>query len=85
MLKSLKRAGIDDVGGITTLTERCIGNLNFKDGSHHDAAALLKELSEGCQQLTLRFIACVKIQLDDGMMVHEDWQNLVIKTEFQDF
>ena len=63
-----------------TLGERCVGCPELKDGTSN--AVVLEELPSGCQQLTLHFAACVKMKLDDGMMVQDDWQNLVTKAKF---
>ena len=79
--KSLSRAGIDEVTGIKSLAEWRIENLKYEGGTFEKA--ILTELLEGYQQ---RLICCkASIQMDAGMMVHEDWQNLVTKDEFQEF
>ena len=81
--KALKWAGIEDVGGIVTLSSRCIEEVTFDDGSPEKT--IVVDLPVGLKQLILCFKAYVKMKLDQGISVHEDWQNLVTKSEFQSF
>jgi hypothetical protein len=49
LLKALKKAGITDVGGITSLTNRVIGRLKYRDDS--SGTPVKEELGHGYQQL----------------------------------
>ena len=70
--KSLDRAGIDDVAGVTSFSEQRVKNLKHKDGTSSD----LEEPPQGHQQLLGCFKMHVQMKLDKGIMAHEDWQNL---------
>ena len=54
--KALVRAGIDDVGGVTTLSIGRVEKLKFVDGGA-DAKATLQALPDGSQQRLLCFQA----------------------------
>ena len=81
--KPLARAGVDDVGGFTTLSVGRVEKLKFVDGA--DAKATLQALPDGSQQRLLCFQAFVKTKISQGMKVYKDWQNLVTKDDFNEF
>ena len=81
---TLQWAGIDDAAGVfTTLSLRCIESLKFNDGTADKV--VIVDLSFGLKQLLLCFRAFVKVKLDGGTSVYEDWQNLVTKDDFVSF
>ena len=83
LFKALKKAGITDVGDITSLTDRVIDRLKYRDDS--SGTPVNEELGHGYQQLIRCFNAFVLMKNDDGNPIHGDWQNLAIKSEFQNF
>jgi hypothetical protein len=83
LFKALEKAGIADIGGITSLTNRVIDRLKYRDDS--SGTPLTKELGHGYQQLIRCFNAFVLMKNDEGNRIHGDWQNLTIITEFQEF
>jgi hypothetical protein len=80
---ALIRAGITDVGGITSLSDRVIDRLKYRDDS--SGATVLEELGHGYQQLLRCFNAFVLMKNDDQDPIHGDWQNLAKKDEFNEF
>jgi hypothetical protein len=83
LFKPLEKAGITDVGGITSLTNRVIDRLKYQDDS--SGTPVKEELGHGCQQLTPCFNAFALMKNDEGNPIHGDWQNSTIIAEFQDF
>jgi hypothetical protein len=83
LYKSLKRDGFDDVIGIATLTEGCIENLKYKDDSSGNI--IIVELDQDCRALVRCFKVFVRMKIDEGKPIHQDWQNLTIKADFQAF
>ena len=83
LFKALDESGITDVGGITSLTDRVIDRLKYPDNS--SGKIVTKELGHGYQQLIRCFNAFVLTKNDEGNPIHDDWQNLTIKSEFQEF
>jgi hypothetical protein len=80
LFKALKKAGITNVGGITSLSNQAIDRLNYQDDS--SGTPLNKELGHGYQQIILCFNAFVLTKNDEGQPIHGDWQNLTMTTEF---
>ncbi len=83
LFKALEKAGITDVGGITSLTDRVIDRLVYQDDS--SGTPVNEELGHGYQQPKCCFKAFVLMQNDEGNPIHGDWQNLTIKADFQEF
>jgi hypothetical protein len=83
LFKALEKAGIADVGGITSLTDRVINRLKYQDDS--SGTPITKDLSHGYQQIIRCFNTFVLMKNDEGNPIHGDWQNLTIITEFQEF
>ena len=83
LCKALEWAGIDNVAGTITLLLRHIEGLKFNDGT--DGEVLVTDLPFGLKQLILCFKAFIKMKLDGGTSVHEDWQNLVTGPDFASF
>ena len=79
----MHRAGIDDVGGITSLSEKRIEALKFMDGPTDKP--IMASLPVGNQQLIICFKAFVKGKIAGGINVHQDWQNLITKADFQEY
>ena len=84
MHNALSRAGKDDVAGITSLSERCIENLKYMDGTTKPPF-FLTDLPDDYQQRLICFNAYIQMKLSKGISVNEDWQNHVTKEEFQEF
>jgi hypothetical protein len=82
LYKSLKRDGFDVVG-IATLPEQCIKNLKYKDDSSGNI--VMVELDQYCRALVRCFKAFVRMKIAEGKPIHQDWQNLTIKVDFQAF
>jgi hypothetical protein len=82
--KALERDGVIDVEGITALMDRDIDRLKYQDTDSSGATTIV-ELGKGYQSLIRCFNAFVVTKYDEGTPVHGDWQNLVIKADFQDF
>ena len=83
LFKALEKAGLSDVGGITSLTDRVIDQLKYRDDS--SGTCVNEELGHGYQQLIRCFNAFVLMKNDEGNPIHRDWQNLTIKADFQEF
>ena len=83
LFKALEKAGITDVGGITSLTDQVIDRLKYRDDS--SGTPVNEELGHGYQQLIRCFNAFVLMKNDEGNPIHGDWQNLTIIIEFQEF
>jgi hypothetical protein len=84
LFKALEKAGITDVGGITSLTDQVIDRLKYRDDSSE--TPVNEELGHGYQQLIRCFNAFVLMKSDEGNPIHgDDWQNLTILAEFQEF
>jgi hypothetical protein len=83
LFKALDKSGITDVGGITSLTDRVIDRLKYPDNS--SGTVTIEELGHGYQQLIRCFNAFVLMKNDAGNPIHDDWQNLTVKAEFQEF
>jgi hypothetical protein len=81
--KALAKAGIDDVGGITTLSVGRIEKLKFMEGT--GASATQQALPDGYQQLLLCFQAFVKTKISQGIEVYKNWQTLITKDDFDEF
>jgi hypothetical protein len=80
---ALNKAGIIDVGGITSLSDRVIDQLKYQEDS--SGTSVLEELGHGYQQLIRCFNTFVLMKNDNGNPIHGDWQNLAIKAEFNEF
>ena len=65
MHKAFDKAGIDDVGGITSLSEKWIEALKFTDGTTE--APVLTVLPSGYQQLIICFKAFVQDKILQGL------------------
>ena len=83
LLKALEESGIDDVSGITSLNDRVIDRLRYQDDSSGTNVSV--ELGNGHQQLLRCFNAFVLFKNDEGDPIHRDWQNRVVKAEFQEY
>ena len=83
MRKSLCRAGIDDVAGITSLAGQRIKSLNYKGDA--SGKAVLTGLPVSYLQRLIHFKAYIHMKLKAGVMVHEDWRNNVTREEFEEF
>ena len=83
MHKAFDKAGIDDVGGITSLSEKRIEALKFMDGPTDKP--IVTGLPIGYQQLIICFKAFAQDKISEGINVHQDGQNLVTKTDFQEY
>jgi hypothetical protein len=84
LCKALKKAGITNVGGITSLTNQAIDRLKYQDDSSGTPAN--KELlGHGYQQLIHCFNPFVLIKNDQDKPIHGDWQNLTMTGKFQEF
>jgi hypothetical protein len=83
LFKALKKAGITDVGGITSLTDQVIDRLKYQDDSSR--TLVNEELGHGYQQLILCFNAFVLMKNDEGNPIHGDSHNLTILAKFQEF
>jgi hypothetical protein len=83
LCKALEKSGIIDVGGITSLTDRVIDRLKYRDDS--SGTVVVEELGHGYQQLIRCFNAFVLMKNVEGNPIHGDWQNLTLKSEFQEF
>jgi hypothetical protein len=83
LFKALEKAGITDVGGITSLTDQVIDRLKYRDDSSR--TPVNEELGHGYQQLIRCFNAFVLTKNDEGNPIHGDWQNLTILAKFQEF
>jgi hypothetical protein len=82
LFKALEKAGIANVGGITSLTNRVIDRVKYQDYS--SGTPVTEELGHGYQQLIRCFNAFVLMKNDEGNPIHGDWQNLTIMTKFQE-
>ncbi len=82
--KTFEREGIRDVEGVTSINDRAIDRLKYKETDSSGATTIV-ELGKGCQSLIQCFNAFVRTKHDEGTPVHGDWQNLVIKEEFTEF
>ncbi len=83
LFKALEKAGITNVGGITSLTDLVIDQLKYRDDS--SGTPVNEELGHGYQQLIRCFNAFVLMKNDEGNPIHGDWQNLTIKANLQEF
>jgi hypothetical protein len=83
LFKALEKAGITDVGGITSLTDQVIDRLKYRDDS--SGTSVKKDLGHGYQQLIRSFNVFVLMKNDEGNPIHGDWQNLTILAKFQEF
>ena len=83
MHKAFVKAGIDDVGGIISLSEKRIEALMFDDGP--DDKLVTTKLPVGHQQRIICFKAFIQSKISDGIIVHQDWQNKVTKDDFQEY
>jgi hypothetical protein len=83
LFKALEKAGISDVGGITSLTNQAIDRLKYQDDS--SGTPIDKELGHGYQQLICCFNAFALMKNDEGKRIHGDWQNLTMTAKFQEF
>ena len=83
MHKAFVKAGIDDVGGIISLSEKRIEDLMFEDGPADKP--IMTKLPSGHQQLIMCFKAFVQFKISEGINVHQDWQNNVTKSVFQEY
>jgi hypothetical protein len=83
LFKALEKAGITNVGGITSLTNQAMDRLKYQDDS--SGTPINKELGHGYQQLMRCFNAFVLTKNDEGKPIHGDWQNLTMTAEFQEF
>jgi hypothetical protein len=83
LFKALKKAGITDVGGITSLSDQVIDRLKYRDDS--SGTLVNEELGHGYQQLIRSFNAFVLMKNDESNPIHGDWQNLTMLAEFQEF
>ncbi len=83
LFKALEKAGISDVGGITSLTDQAIDRLTYRDDS--SGTPINEELGHGYQQLIRCFNAFALMKNDEGKPIHGDWQNLTMTAEFQEF
>jgi hypothetical protein len=83
LFKALQKAGITDVGGITSLTDGAIDRLKYRDNS--SGTPVKEELGHGYQQLIRCFNAFVLMKNDEHKPIHGDWQNLTITAKFQEF
>ena len=79
LFKALKKAGISDVGGITSLTDQAIDRLKYRDDS--SGTPINEELGHGYQQLIRCFNAFALMKNDEGKPIHRDWQNLTMTAE----
>jgi hypothetical protein len=70
-------------GGITSLTDQAIDRLKHWDDS--SGKPVNEELGHGYQQLIRFFNAFLLTKNDEGKRIHEDWQNLTMTAEFQEF
>jgi hypothetical protein len=76
LFKALQKAGITDVGGITSLTDQAINIFKYQDD--YSGTPDNEELGHGYQQLMRCFNASVLMQNDKGKPIHGDWQNLTM-------
>jgi hypothetical protein len=83
LFKALEKAGITDVGGITSLTNQVINRLKYRDDS--SGTLVNEELGLGYQQLIRCFNVFVLMKNDEGNSILGDWQNLTMLAEFQAF
>jgi hypothetical protein len=83
LFKALEKAGITDVGGITSFTDQVIDRLKHRDDSSR--TPVNEELGQGYQQLIRCFNTFVLMKNDEGNPIHGDWQNLTILAKFQEF
>jgi uncharacterized heparinase superfamily protein len=83
LFKALEEAGITNVRGIASLTNRVIGRLKYRDDS--SGTPVNEELAHGYQQLIRCFNASVLVKNDTGKPIHRDWQNLTMTAAFQEF
>jgi hypothetical protein len=65
---ALDKAGIFDVGGITSLSDRVIDRLKYRDDS--SGTSVLEELGHGYQQLIRCFNTFILMKNDDGDPIH---------------
>jgi hypothetical protein len=70
LFKALEKAGIPDVGGITSLTDRVIDRLKYRDDS--SGTPVTEELGHGYQQLIRCFNKFVLMKNDEGNPIHGD-------------
>jgi hypothetical protein len=82
LFKALEKAGITNVGGITSLTDQAVDRLKYQDNS--SGTPINEELGHGYQQLKGCFNAFVLIKNDEGKPIHGDWQNLTMTANFQE-
>jgi hypothetical protein len=82
LCKPLKRDGFDDFIGIATVPEQHIKNLKCEDDSSGNI--VMVELDQDCRALARCFKAFVRMKIDKGKPIHQDWQNLTIKANFQE-
>ena len=80
IFKAFEKAGITNLGGITSLINQTIDRLMYCDDS--SGAPVYKELSHGYQQLIHCFNAFVLKKNDEHQPIHRDWQNLTITAKF---
>ena len=83
LFKALEKAGISDVGGITSLTNQAIDRLKYQDDS--SGTPIDEELGHGYQQLIHCFNPFALMKNDEGKPIHGDWQNLTMTAKFQEF
>jgi hypothetical protein len=82
--KSLKRDGYeDDAIGVATILERYIENLKYQDDSSGNI--IMAELGEDYRALIRCFQAFVRMEIDQGNLIYQDWQNRIVKADFQAF
>ena len=83
--KTLKEAGgVDDIGSIIGIAgDRYINRLNFRDDSSGTPVA--EELGQCYRALLCCFKAIIHMKIDRSNRIHEDWQNLTTKADFQAF
>jgi hypothetical protein len=77
------QAGITDVEGITSLDDRAINRLKYRDNSFQPVTN--EELGVGYQQLIRAFNAFVETKNDDADPIHNDWQNKASRDEFNQY
>jgi hypothetical protein len=83
LFKALQKAGITNVGGITSLTNQAIDRLKYPDDS--SGTPINEELGHGYQQLIGCFNAFDLMKNDEHKPIHRYWQNLTITAKFQEF
>jgi hypothetical protein len=83
LFKALEKAGISDIGGITSLTNQATDRLKYQDDS--SGTPIDEELGHGYQQLMRCFNAFALMKNDEGKPIHRDWQNLTMTAKFQEF